>query len=193
MRRSYLTVFPLLLFILACEDSRLVEPDFDMMPQLGRMHGDAEAVTVALPFKTEFSVWDHSDYTDTRCGDFPNFFLTMEGLGTATHLGKFTTRMTFCCNVVTGDYWDTEGSFVAANGDKLFIEIPTGQIVPNEGDDSDYYQTRFNDLGEFVGGTGRFDGATGSWYTNAYVHDGADEWRTDLFSKGTLNVERGGR
>ena len=193
MRRTYLVLLPLLLTSFACDSSSILEPSLDMTPEMSRVQGADDGVTVAVPFKARFSVWDHSDYTDMQCGGFPNFLLTMEGAGTATHLGKFTTRITFCVNVFTNEYWDTEGSLVAANGDELFIEIPTGQIVDNEGDDSDYYQTKFNDPALFVGGTGRFEGATGSWQTNAFVHDGTDEWRTDFFSTGTLILEKGKR
>jgi len=154
-------------------------------------NGHVESVMVTLPFKADFSVWDMSDYTDISCGGYPVFFLTMEGYGTATHLGKLTTRMTFCCDVSTGAYYNTAGSFVAANGDELFFEIPSGQIIPNDEDNSSYYQTKFNDPMIFTGGTGRFAGATGSGFTNAYVHDGTDEWRTDFFSIGTLTLVKG--
>ncbi len=147
--------------------------------------------TVTVPFKANFSVWDHSDNTNNSCGGKPVFFLTMEGFGPATHLGKMTTRMTFCCNTETGYYYNTTGSFVGANGDILFFEIPEGQIIVNEQDNSYYYQTRFNDRIIFTGGTGRFEGATGEAFTNAYVHDGTDEWRTDFFSTGTLTLLKG--
>jgi hypothetical protein len=85
------------------------------------------------------------------------------------------------------------GEFVTANGDVLYLEQPLGQILPNLGDDSDYYQTRFDDPVFFAGGTGRFEGASGGYTTNAFVHDGADEWRTDFFSTGTLIMVKGNR
>jgi len=152
-----------------------------------------EPVMVSVPFKADFSVWDHSDYSDPSCGGYPVFLLTMVGDGNITHLGKMTTRMTFCCDVTTGYYYNTIGSFVAANGDELLFETPEGQIVPNDESNSAYYQTKFNDLVIFTGGTGRFEGASGSAYTNAYVHAGADEWRTDFFSTGTLILLKGKR
>ena len=148
---------------------------------------------VSVPFKADFSVWDHSDYSDPACGEPPIFFLTMVGEGNITHLGKMTTRMTFCVNGATGYYYNTVGSFVAANGDELRFESIEGQIFPNDGDNSSYYQTRFNDPVIFTGGTGRFEGATGEAMTNAYVHDGVDEWRTDFFSTGTLILVKGKR
>jgi len=189
MRRPLIVILPLLLFSFACDSGSVLEP-VDVEPEMHRWHGDGGTRTWSVPFISKFSVWDVSDYTDTRCGGYPVFFLTMEGSGRATFLGKATTRMTFCCNVVTGEYWDTKGHFVAANGDSLFLEIPTGLIVPNEGRTSEYYQTRFDDDAVFVGGTGRFEGASGSWTTNAFVHDGEDEWRTDFFGRGMLKLQK---
>ena len=162
----------------------------DMLPiddlQEGTLKSaNAEPVMVTVPFKADFSVWDQSDGTDPRCE--PNLvFLTMVGDGNINHIGKMTTRMTFCLDISTLYYYYTEGSFVAANGDELWFEIPVGQIVLNDGDNSSYYQTRFNDPVFFTGGTGRFVGASGEAMTNAYVHDGEDEWRTYFFSTGTL-------
>jgi pimeloyl-ACP methyl ester carboxylesterase len=149
-----------------------------------------------MPFKADFSVWDKSDYSDPGCGDPPVFSLTMEGNGTATQLGMLTTHMTFCCNTETGYYYNTVGSLVAANGDELYVSIPTGYIVPNEESNSDYYQQKFNDEIFFVGGTGRFKGASGSGWTHAYVHnpDPAvmdDVWHTDFFTTGTLIMVKG--
>ena len=150
-------------------------------------------VLVSVPFKADFSVWDKSDYTDPSCGGYPVFVASMEGGGNTSHLGKMTVSMSFCVDITTGYYYDTVGTFVAANGDKLFIEIPEGQIIPNDEDNSSYYQTKFNDKMYFIGGTGRFEGASGEAMSNAYVHDGLDEWRTDFFSEGTLILIKGKR
>lgn len=198
MCRGSLALLTVLVGSLACQDNSIVEPDPALAAEMGRVAADVDPILVEVPFHAEVSVWDHSDYTDTRCGGYPVFFLTMEGSGTATHLGSITTRMTFCCNVATGEYWGTQGSFVAANGDELFLEIPGGQILLNTGDDADYYRTMFNDPGLFTGGTGRFEGATGAWETNAYVHDdsdgdGPDTWRTDFSPTGRLILQNGVR
>ena len=169
-------------------------------PQDGNLKSaKVEPHTVSVPLKAHFSVWNHSDYTDPSCGGYPVFTITMEGNGQISHLGNMTTRMTFCNDVSNGLYWDTDIIFVAANGDELYASIPNGQVVPNDEDNSDYYQAKFNDPMYFTGGTGRFEGATGTAYTHAYVHDdadgpeGPDEWRTDFFSEGTLILVKGKR
>lgn len=149
--------------------------------------------TVTIPFKANFSVWDESDIPDTRCRGFPNIFLTMNGFGNATHLGKSFINATFCCDVLTGVYQKTLYTFVAANGDEVYGETPLGQIGPNNDVNSSYYQTKFNDTIIITGGTGKFQGAIGIVMSNAYVHDGADEWRTDFFPKGHLILKKGKR
>ncbi|MDT8417031.1 MAG: hypothetical protein RQ864_04400 [Lutibacter sp.] len=157
-------------------------------PQLKKAH-----VEETVPFKADFTVWDQSDYTDVTCGGYPVFRLTMIGEGVATHLGKLSTSFTFCCNVKTGEYYNTDVVFTAANGDELYASIPIGQILPNEGDNSDYYQTYFNDKMEFTGGTGRFKGASGEAMSNAFVHDDPvpENWHTDFFCTGTLTLVEG--
>jgi hypothetical protein len=156
-------------------------------------------VKVTVPFKADFTVWDHSDFTDNPCaveGKPWIVFLTMIGEGNINHMGKITTVITFCCNGQTGEYWDTDVIFVAANGDELYATIQTGQILPNEGDNADYYQTYFNDQMIFNGGTGRFEGASGKAMTNAFVHDPDPEdtddvWHTDFFSTGEITLLKG--
>jgi len=156
--------------------------------------GHAVPVMVTVPLKCNFTVWDHTDDTDMSCGGFPNFFLTMKGEGIISHLGKMTTVMTFCCDVTTGIYGPTNITFVGSNGDELYGEIPIGYILPNEGDNSSYYQSYFNDPFIITGGTGRFEGAVGEGMTNAYVHDITDPddiWHTDFFSTGTITMVKG--
>jgi len=156
-------------------------------------------VVVSVPFKANFTVWAHSDYSDRSCGDIPVFHLTMIGEGVATHLGKSTVTMTFCCNSATGEYWDTYVIFIAADGDELYASIPIGYIVPNDEKNSNRYSSKFIDEMYFIGGTGRFEGASGKVMTNAYVHEPTDDyfhkgdevWHTDFFSKGTINLLKG--
>jgi hypothetical protein len=160
--------------------------------EYGAGNGPApQPVSVTVPFKADFSVWNKSDLGDNRCGGLPVFFLTTEGRGNANHLGKVGVRFTFCANVLTDEYWDAEGTFVAANGDELWLTIPEGRIYPNYGDNSHYYQAYFDDDMPIVGGTGRLQGATGLLTTNAWVHEGADEWSTDFFPEGTLTMVQG--
>jgi len=160
-----------------------------------------EADYITFPLKADFTVWNHTDPTDTRCGDPPVFYVTMEGNGKMSPLGKITTVMTFCNNTQTGDYYDADVVFVAVNGDELYASIPVGKVIPNDEDNASYYRSKFNDKMIFIGGTGRFEGASGEAMTNAYVHHQNDEWRkdgdeiwhTDFFSKGFLTLVKNGQ
>lgn len=160
---------------------------------------DDGELCVTIPFKANFTVWNHTDPNDRACGEMPTFNITMKGSGVINHLGKITTVMTFCNNTETGEYWETEGVFVAANGDELYVTIPIGFVIPNLEDNSNFYSMRFNDDMYFVGGTGRFEGATGMAKSHAYVHLPTDDWRhkgddvwhTDFFSTGELIVQKG--
>lgn len=137
-------------------------------------------------FEAEFTVFNHSDLQDRRCGDPPYYYLTMKGNGTSNRLGNFTTSMNFCDNYETGYYWDLNGWFLDESGDTLYIKMTEGQILSNAGDNSDYYQFAFNDKYYFNGGTGKYRGASGDAMTNAFVHDDPNNWHTDFFSEGTL-------
>jgi hypothetical protein len=161
--------------------------------------GKRDPVMVSVPLKTHFTVWNHTDPTDSSCGEMPILKITMIGEGIISHLGRINTTMTFCNDISTGDYWETDVVFIAANGDELYASIPVGKVIDNDEENSNYYNKRFNDEMFFTGGTGRFKGASGMAMTNAYVHLPTDEyrhegdeiWHTDFFSTGTLILIKG--
>lgn len=154
-----------------------------------------ETKTVTVPFKAHFSVWRATAPGEGEACDEGLFRENMAGGGEMTHLGEMTTSMSFCVNGSDFSYAFTDvGTFVAANGDELYFSVPTGQIFPYTGDDP-FYNLAFNDEMIFMGGTGRFEGATGTAMTNAFVHmgsgDESDPFRTDFFSEGTLTLVKG--
>ena len=100
------------------------------------------------------------------------------GSGTATHLGQWT---------VTGNpkytlddqgvfHSSGEATLTCANGDKLFIQL-AGILDPVAGVDQGVFQ--------FVGGTGRFEGATGT--ANFVVNINAVTQGFDLTVVGKIN------
>lgn len=184
----------------SCSEDNLLGFEKEMEP--GRDKEVTEDVMVTMPFKTDLTVWNYSDYSDESCGGFPNFKLTMLGEGTSTHLGKLSISFIFCCNVQTDEYRDTEVVYTAANGDELYAYITKGDIVTNMEENANRYGTRFNDKMEFTGGTGRFEGASGMAMTNAFVHDpsedeyvkkGDEVWHADFFSYGEITLKKGER
>jgi hypothetical protein len=76
----------------------------------------------------------------------------VEGQGQATHLGHFTVTGDVAVDVATGKPQGT-WTLTAANGDMLFLAMGGHGIDATHG------------FGAFtvVGGTGRFEGATGSY------------------------------
>jgi hypothetical protein len=98
--------------------------------------------------------------TAPRCDALGLLYVSLEGEGIESHVGRYTIRNSHCLNPVTGEF--TAGLFhkVAANGDELFgtyegtssvIQAPAPVGI-------------FAILGQlaFGGGTGRFANATGS-------------------------------
>ncbi len=94
------------------------------------------------------------------------------GEGTATHLGKLSSTITFCGG---GEFYSGQGFFVAANGDSLFFDISGQVIVEIPWDPTTHYDAYFQDPFSFTGGTGRFEGASGEGMTDSLV----DLWDED--------------
>ena len=149
----------------------------------------ANAAVVEVPFQARFFTDGKGlMVVESRCGTAPILLNTQEGEGEATHLGRFSTVLTFCMDVtdiadgkLEGEeslpYDNGSGSLIAADGDALHIEI-AGVVVPSDHPDFDF---EFQDPFHFVGGTGRFAGATGGGTTESYVDRAAGrthhEWR----------------
>ena len=86
-----------------------------------------------------------------------------ETTGTMSHLGKVTASWRHCAPVVLPTYTDGQVTFVAANGDTLAGEYDGVT-------DGDWPIT-------LVGGTGRFEGASGTVYLDYY--DAVGDWGDD--------------
>jgi hypothetical protein len=174
------------LMFLVCAGS-LVACTEDSIPPHGTPADDMGVFTTI--FNADFSVWDHSDYAGGCCANAPICYLTLVGHGNGTPIGFLNAKFSISCNKSSGTYSDGFGMFVAENGDELYFFVKEGHMLPNTGENCDVYDTCFNDLAEFNGGTGMFKGATGFFHTNAFIHNGMhDEWRTDFFSYGTLKT-----
>lgn len=108
-------------------------------------------VNQAIPFMGTVQATATTEPVDPQ-----NVRVLEDASGEATHLGRFTAAVEGSVNVVTlagTNSWH----FVAANGDSLFAEGPaqaTWTVPPEE-------FVVVEDL-TITGGTGRFEGATGS-------------------------------
>jgi hypothetical protein len=83
--------------------------------------------------------------------------ITGSGGGTATHLGRYTFTFRAEIDLTTGTGLG-HATFVAANGDRLFT-TGSGQATPT----ADPGVLSIKDTSTIDGGTGRFEGATGSF------------------------------
>ena len=94
---------------------------------------------------------------------FPQLFVDASGLGNVTLLGRYTVSYEAVVNIQpdgTG-LASLTAHFVAANGDSLFAEgtgVGTSTDMPNISQIVEVYT--------ITGGTGRFEGATGSFTVN---------------------------
>jgi hypothetical protein len=105
--------------------------------------------------------------TETYVLIFPQLFVDANGLGNATLLGRYTVSYEAVVNIQpdgTGLASPT-AHLVAANGDSLFAEgtgVGTSTDTPNISQIVEVYT--------ITGGTGRFEGATGTFTVNRLVN-----------------------
>jgi len=149
-----------MLFFCACE-KEMIQPD-SQQEDISALKG---AKKHFVPFKATFvqsETWgDYSSY--------PVVDLIMEGEGPASHLGKTT--------LLVNQHWDFSigkgpGTvfFTAANGDILEADL-NAHITFTEFDDSGFPVVgKVWGSGKFIGGTGRFKDATGTYFLTA-IHN----------------------
>ncbi len=152
-----------------------------------------DKVTSPIPFRFEFFSFGGPIEDNTSCGEPPIFMIGQQGEGEDDPiLGNYIFMSQFCNNVATGEYGDHDffdeegrassfGYFQTENGDRLNIAPLVGQITPST---KEGYDLMFQDPFEIEGGTGRFEGATGSGMTDSFVS--LQTGRTDHVWTGTL-------
>ena len=91
---------------------------------------------------------------------FPTRFLDREGTGYATHLGRYTERVTEVINLPTMSSTGA-ATFTAANGDTLSASV-VGQATRTSPTTLSIVE-----VSTITGGTGRFADATGSFTLNS--------------------------
>jgi len=197
MRHLYaITAVGAILMIAACQGELPTAPesgDASMYGQVGKDYGQQGDGTVSIPFKASFYSTG-GVAPNAACGAFPNLLNTQNGEGEGTSLGKMSFHATFCQNIA--DYldgtdpddtspWYSLGYmiFTAADGDELWLS-GGGEITST---DKPGYDFQFIDPFEFVGGTGRFEGASGTGVTESYVRNPY----VDHYWSGTLILPQG--
>ena len=131
----------------------------------------SKPVEVTLPFKVDLVGEYTAVFPDESCWSEEtqyDFRVIVDVEGTGTHLGKIVGNFNFCANLITGFYGPTVTNFTAANGDILYVSCQ-GQVIEGRLDDHpDYVTSYWRDPFVILGGTGRFEGATGGGMTDDY-------------------------
>jgi len=113
--------------------------------------------------------------TETQGGLPPLIQVNLTGQGNATQLGLFTYQLQAVLDVRVLHADQASATLVAANGDRIFGE-GEGQGTPSSTPGVVSVVESFN----ITGGTGRFEGASGTFVVQRLVH------RPTLTSVGTI-------
>jgi hypothetical protein len=161
--------------------------------------GNAEPKAVTVPFKADFVGTYSYAGPEASCGEWNPAggimwgMVINEGGGTGTHLGRFTHYFEFCCEFISGIYpaHHMVAYFTAANGDVLYVSC-AGQVIEGKAPDHpDYVVSYFRDPFVILGGTGRFEGATGSGWTDDY--NSSEDPYSHHHWRGTITLVKGKR
>lgn len=105
------------------------------------------------------------------------------GTGTASHFGKITLESAYCVDQqgVFQSAWS--GTITTANGDVIYFknEDPASTCTLDENWNA---HVEFN----IVGGTGKYEGATGFFYMNGIVNVPEKYWNVE--GAGTISLDR---
>ena len=135
------------------------------------------AAKKAVPFKGVIEGTEDFTFLDPP-EDGINLIIEGSGGGNATHLGRFTA--TWHGDITFGvEFSPIIRTFVAANGDELYAEGLGAGTPP----DPDQFVV---ELMTITGGTGRFEGATGSFTVERVVFNVVDPFE-DLETIGTFD------
>lgn len=144
-------------------------------------HGSGSGWVTSQVFAPGFPV-ERSTF-DGRCSIPADYVVEFAASGQATHLGEFTIVFGHCSRMnvdagtgaVTFDYGDGRGTFVAANGDELHGTYGAGTAnLTADG------TVAWHDTFALVGGTGRFEGASGGGQEMGGTHS-VTGWTTWSF------------
>lgn len=178
MKKSFLLMIFVALF-LGCNNEEVLEFDnANMKADITSKNDNTSSKSITLGFNLVFTgTYEYQGPDEAKCGTFPPLFNVVNiGEGTGTHFGKMTSHFDFCVNVSDFSYPNgfEEAYFMDENGDKLFVYVE-GFVVPGRipGMPS-FANSYFKDPFVIIGGTGKFEGASGSGMTNDYNSDKDD-------------------
>ena len=102
-----------------------------------------------------------------KCPDSLSARIIVDGRGTSNIMDDITVHFDFCGNE-QGYYGNSYGYFVDAGNDTLFISCE-GRVMEGRTEEHPSFVTSYwKDDFEIIGGTGRYEGATGKGRTDDY-------------------------
>jgi hypothetical protein len=160
---------------------------------------DGESKMVTVPFKSAFvGTYTYGKFGETNPNPKCPINVVVDGIGTGTHVGNSTVYFDFCVNpifegenFIRGEYGNSYSYIVAANGDTLFVSSE-GAVLPGRLDDHpEYVVSYWRDPFIISGGTGRFEGATGSGISDDY--NSSEDDNSHHHWEGTITMVKGKR
>ena len=147
-----------------------------------------------------FGTYQYQGPDMDKCGPFSpetgGYVLVINtGVGTGTHFKKINAYFEFCVDPFTGTYPENDYLFAYLedeDGDQLFVEV-AGQVLPGRAPGMpDFALSYFKDPFSIIGGTGKFEGASGSGFTNDYNFIAKDGLlHTSHHWKGKITMKKG--
>lgn len=123
------------------------------------------------PFEAEFTGEYINVFTGdsvVNCNDVYTCRVVVNYKGTSVLLGDFSGTFNFCACGPNDEYAASISKMAFAPGDTLFVSCE-GKVVGGKlPDHADYVTSYWRDDFIILGGTGRFEGATGSGKTDDY-------------------------
>lgn len=104
---------------------------------------------------------------ESGCEDPYNCLVVVEFKGTGS-IGDFSGTFNFCACGPEGEYGPTDSYMINTSGDTLIVSC-SGKVVPGKlVDHPEHVTSYWKDPFKILGGTGKFEGATGKGMTNDY-------------------------
>lgn len=131
-----------------------------------------EPKTITQTFKAEFTGTYKYVGPDTlpnkKCTDTLTVWRAIvECIGTGSPMGALRVHFDFCGDEM-GHYGDLNSFMVDSDGDSLFINL-SGQVIEGKLDNHpSHVSSYWKDFFEIIGGTGKYEGASGEGWTNDY-------------------------
>jgi hypothetical protein len=112
----------------------------------------------------------------------------VDGKGTGTPVGDFTVHFDFCGDSLS-NYGNTEAYMALSDGDTLFVS-GAGRVIEGRLDDHPAFVVSYwRDPFVILGGTGKYEGATGEIITDDY--NSSEDPNSHHHWKGTITMKKG--